>query len=128
MLIGATSGVLIGSLLDIEEADQTESALTAISSSARPGHTTLLAVVREQRREVVDAAMSGLGGTILRRPVYEVEAEIAAVEQAERTAKRKAHKGLLRGPADANHANDVTTSHAPEHEATGMKTDRRKSS
>ena len=90
MMIGGTAGVVVGKLVDIEDADKTESALTAISNSVRPGHNTLLAVVREQSREVVDAAMSGLGGTVLRRSVREAEAEIAAAEQAERTAKRQA--------------------------------------
>jgi uncharacterized membrane protein len=114
MLIGGTAGVFIGSLLDIEDANQTGSALTAISSS-RPGHTTLLAVVREQSREVVDEAMSGLGGTVLRRSVHDVEAEIAAVEQTERTAASR-----------ANHANHVTISHPPEHQAAGMENRRPK--
>ena len=97
MLIGGTAGVSVGTLLDIEDSDKTDSALTAISSSARPGHTTLLGIVREYRREVVDAAMSRLGGTVLRRPVHDVEAEIAVAEQAQRAAKREARKELLRG-------------------------------
>lgn len=97
MLIGGPAGAFVGTLFDIEDADKTDSALSAISSSARPGHNTLLAVVREQSREVVDAAMSGLGGTVLRRPVHDVEAEIAFAEQAQRTAKREARKELLRG-------------------------------
>ena len=96
MLIGGTAGVFVGKLVDVEDADKTESALKAISSSVRPGHNTLLAVVREQSREVVDAAMSGLGGTVLRRPVHDAEAEIAAAEQAERTAKREPRNESLR--------------------------------
>jgi uncharacterized membrane protein len=97
MLIGGTAGLFVGSLFDIEDADDTDSALGAISSSARPGHTALLAVVTEQSPEVIDAAMSRLGGTVLRRSVYDVEAEIAAAEEAERKAKREARKSLLRG-------------------------------
>jgi uncharacterized membrane protein len=97
MLIGATAGLFAGSLLDIEDADDTESALGAISSSVRPGHTALLAVVVEQSAEVIDAAMRRLGGTILRRPVYDVEAEIAAAARAQRKAKSEARKELLRG-------------------------------
>ena len=53
-------------------------------------------MVLEQSPEAIDAAMSGIGGTVLRRPVAEVEAEIAAAEEAERTAKREARKELLR--------------------------------
>jgi uncharacterized membrane protein len=153
MLIGATAGVFIGALADVEDADQTDSALAAISSSARFGRTTLLAVVREQNREVVDAAMSELAGTVLRRPVHDVEAEIAAVEEAERTAKREARKEFLLEQRDhdeqaahakaeklksklkpgekssrADHANGVTTSHPSDRQAAGMKTDDRTSS
>jgi uncharacterized membrane protein len=97
MLIRGTTGSFAGSIVDTEDEESTPTALTAISSSARPGRTALLAVVKEQSWQVVDAAMSGLGGTVLRRSVYEVEAEIAAAEQAERTAKREARKELLRG-------------------------------
>jgi uncharacterized membrane protein len=97
ILIGGTTGSLVGTLLDFQDEDKTESALTVLSSAARPGHTALLAVVREQNRDVVDAAMGGLSGTVLRRPVHDVEAEIAFAEQAERAAKREARRELLRG-------------------------------
>ncbi len=40
--------------------------------------------------------MPDLGGTVPRRPVADVEAEIAAVEDAERKAKREARKELAR--------------------------------
>jgi uncharacterized membrane protein len=140
MLIGGATGSFAGSLVDIEDEENTPTALTAISSSARPGRTALLAVVKEQSWQVVDAAMSGLGGTVLRRSVYEVEAEIAAAEQAERTAKREARKELLRGRREhdqeaahakvenlkarrgsrPNHADRVTTSHPSEYETAGM--------
>ena len=53
-------------------------------------------MVDEQSTEVLDAAMSDLGGTVLRRPVVDVEAEIAAAEDAERKAKREARKELNR--------------------------------
>ena len=57
----------------------------------------MLAVVKEQNRDVVDTAMSGLGGTVLRRPVHDVEAEIAVAEQADCAAKPEARKELIRG-------------------------------
>lgn len=40
--------------------------------------------------------MAGVGGTVLRRPADEVEAEIAVAEEAEHKAKREARKELLR--------------------------------
>jgi uncharacterized membrane protein len=95
VLIGGATGLLIGSLYDMDEADETESVLAEISSAIRPGQTVVLAEVDEQSDEVVDQAMARLGGTVLRRNVDDVEAEIAAAEHAERAAKREARKQLL---------------------------------
>jgi uncharacterized membrane protein len=104
MLIGGTGGLMIGSLFDIYDMEETESALGAISSTVRIGTPTLVAVIGEQSPEVVDVAMSGLGGTVVRRPVADVEAEIAAAEEAERKAKREARKELIRGRHDHDKA------------------------
>ena len=104
MLLGGSYGLFAGSLFDLYDADETESALSAISSSVKPGRTALLAVVEEQSVEVVDTAMTDLGGTVLRRAVADVEAEIAAAEDAERAAKREARKELNRGRRERNKA------------------------
>jgi uncharacterized membrane protein len=96
VLIGGTYGLFVGSLLDISDIEEADSALTAISSSVTLGHTALLAVVDEQSPEVVEAAMSDLDGTVVRRTVADVQAEIAAAESAERKAKREARKELVR--------------------------------
>jgi uncharacterized membrane protein len=96
-LIGGTYGLMMGSLFDLGDAEETESVLGQIATSVRPGRTALLAQVTEQSPEIVDTAMSGLGGTVLRRPVDDVEAEIAAAEQAQREAEREANKELMRG-------------------------------
>jgi uncharacterized membrane protein len=100
MLIGGTSGLFAGSLVDLGDLDDTESALGQISSSAKVGHPTLLAVVAEHSTDVIDAAMSELGGTVLRRSVADVHAEIAAAEAAERKAKREAREELIRSRRD----------------------------
>ncbi len=96
VLIGGATGLMVGSLYDLADSEDTESALGVISSAVQVGRTALLAEVVEQSPEVVDAAMSGVGGTVLRRPVAEVEAEIAVAEEAGRKAKREARKELLR--------------------------------
>jgi uncharacterized membrane protein len=95
ILIGGATGLLIGSLFDEDDADETESVLAEISKSIEVGHDTLLAEVSEQTPEVIDTAMAPLGGTVLRRDAGDVEAEIAAAEDAQREAKRKARKELL---------------------------------
>jgi uncharacterized membrane protein len=95
VLIGGATGLLIGSLYDIDDAEDTESVLAEISSAIRPGQTVVLAEVDEQSDEVVDQAMARLGGTVLRRSVEDVEAEVAAAQDAARAAKREARKQLL---------------------------------
>jgi uncharacterized membrane protein len=104
VLVGGTYGLFVGSLFDIYDADEADTALGEISGSVEVGHTALLAVVDEQSPEVVDSAMSDLGGTVVRRSVAVVEAEIAAAEDAERKAKREARKELNRARRERSKA------------------------
>jgi uncharacterized membrane protein len=94
VLIGGATGLLVGSLFDLEDDDDTTSVLSDISRSVQLGHTALLAQVTEQDPEVIDTAMGRLDGTAIRRPVVDVEAEISAAESAQRAAKKKARKEL----------------------------------
>lgn len=94
VLLGGATGILIGSLFDVDDDDETDSVLGELSHSVRVGRTALLAEVEEQSPEVVDAAMAELGATIVRRDVDDVEAEIAVAEEAQRAAKRAARKEL----------------------------------
>ena len=104
VLIGGGTGLMVGSLFDLADSEDSDSALSAISSSVQAGHTALLAEVVEPTPEVIDTAMTEIGGTVLRRPVDEVEAEIAVAEQAERKAKREARKELLQSRHEHNKA------------------------
>ena len=97
VLLGGSYGLLVGSLVDVGEVERNESVLSQISTSVKAGHTALLAEVDERSPEVLDTAMAQLRGTMIRRPVFEVEAEIAAAEEAEREAQRKATKELVDG-------------------------------
>jgi uncharacterized membrane protein len=108
MLVGGTYGLFAGSLFDIYDATEADTALGAIAQTVKPDHPALVAVVDEQSTDVLDAAMTDLGGTIVRRPVVEVEAELAAAEDAERKAKREARKELNR----ANRERDKTAVNA----------------
>ena len=107
ILIGGATGLMVGSLFDLADYEETDSALGAISSSVQAGRTALLAEVVEPSPEVVDAAMSGVGGTVLRRPVAEVVAEIAVAEEAERKARREARKELI----SSRHEHDKAAVH-----------------
>ena len=94
VLLGGATGVMVGSLFDIDDVETTESVLGEISKQVHPTRTAVLAQVTEQSPEVVDTAMARLGGEVMRRPVVEVEEEIAAAQEAQRKAKREARKEL----------------------------------
>jgi uncharacterized membrane protein len=96
VLIGGAAGLLAGSLYDLVDAEDTDSVLTDMSMTIQAGRTALLAQVVEQSSEVVDNAMARLSGTVLRRSVYDVEAEVAAAHEAERKAKVEARKELIK--------------------------------
>jgi len=106
ILIGGATGLLVGSLFDVDDAEDTESVLSDISQYVRVGHTSLVAELSEQSPEVLDAAMDRLGGSVLRRPVDKIEAEIAAAEDAQRAAKKHARK-LLREQKHAKHKKQI---------------------
>jgi uncharacterized membrane protein len=94
LLIGGWTGLLIGSLYDIDDVETTESVLGDYSKKIEPGRTAVLVQATEQGQDVVDTAMARLGGEVTRRPVVDVERELAAAEAAERKAKREARKEL----------------------------------
>ncbi len=94
MLLGGTYGALVGSLFDIDDVATTESVLGEISKQVQPTRTVILAQVNEQSPEVIDSAMARLDGEVMRRPVLEVEQEIAAAQDAQRKAEREARSEL----------------------------------
>jgi uncharacterized membrane protein len=94
VLLGGTYGALVGSLFDMDDVDTTESVLGEISKQIQPTRTAVVAQVTEQSSEVIDSAMARLGGEVMRRPVADVEEEIAAAQEAQRKAKREARKEL----------------------------------
>lgn len=102
ILIGGLGGVAVGSVYDIHDVDETESALSQVAMSVRPGRTALLAELLEQSPEPIDVAMARLGGTVVRRAASDVEAEVAAAEQAEREAKVAALKERVARHAPAH--------------------------
>jgi uncharacterized membrane protein len=109
VLLGGATGVLVGSLFDISEVETTESVLSEISKQVHPTRMAVLAQVTEQSPEVIDTAMARLGGEVLRRPVADVELEIAAAHEAQWEAKREARKELQKARVEKSkedaHAN-----------------------
>jgi uncharacterized membrane protein len=62
VLIGGATGLLLGSLYDLDDVDETESALSEVSETVQVGRTALLAHVIEEHTEVIDAEMALLTG------------------------------------------------------------------
>jgi uncharacterized membrane protein len=94
VLLGGATGVLVGSLFDMDDLDESDSVLSEMSRTVRVGHPSVVAAVEEQSPEVIDAAIHRLNGTVLRLPLDDVEAEIAAADEAQRAAKKEARKKL----------------------------------
>ena len=94
LLLGGTGGALLGSLLDLDTADEAESVLATMARAIQPGKTALIAHVTEPAVEVVDGEMERLGGEVVRRRVADVEAEIAAAEDAARSAEAEARRKI----------------------------------
>ena len=104
VLLGGTYGALVGSLFDIDDVATTESVLAEISKQVQPNRTAVLAQVTEQSPQVIDTAMAHLGGEVMRRPVFEVEQEIAAAQDAQRRAEREADKELYKARVEQTKA------------------------
>jgi uncharacterized membrane protein len=94
LLLGGAGGMLFGSLIDLDTADEAESVLGTMASAIQPGKTALLAEATEPAVEVIDTEMGSLGGEVVRRPVVDVEAELAAAEEASRAAEEEARRKI----------------------------------
>ena len=89
LFFGAT-GALVGSLADAEEADVSEEVLASVTRRVPPGTTAVVADIDEPSPQLVDSVMEWSGGRVDRRPRADIEAELAAAEEAMRAARREA--------------------------------------
>jgi uncharacterized membrane protein len=94
MLLGATTGALVGGVFDIDRASTSDEVLSQLNTQIEPGNTVLVAEVTEYATEVLDNEMGRLGGSVTRRPSVEVVAELEAAEDAAAAAKAAARKAL----------------------------------
>jgi len=106
VLVGGATGLIVGSLFDDDDDDNTRSVLGDMSKSIRVGPPGLLAEVSEQTPAAVDAVMAHLNGSVVRRSAADVELELAAAEDAQRAAKKKARQEL-REARHEKHKEDV---------------------
>lgn len=94
LLLWGAAGALVGSLADAEEAEVSEQALVSVTQSMPPGTAALIADIEEPTFGVVDEAMERAGGRVTRRSRADVEAELAAAEEAGQAARREADRVL----------------------------------
>jgi uncharacterized membrane protein len=92
MLLGWGAGAAGGALYDADRLDTGDEAIEQFGSSVPVGGNALLAETVEDTTKPLDAFIAGMGGTIVRRPLDEVVAELeaqqAAAEEADKAARR----------------------------------------
>lgn len=94
MLFFGATGALVGSLVDAGEAEASEEILVSVTRSVPPGTTALVADIDEPAPHVVDAVMEAWGGKVTRRLRADIEAQLAATEEAAQAAQREAARVL----------------------------------
>lgn len=118
-VIGAGSGLALGALFDVDHVRVGGDFLDDVSKSLTPNKVALVAEVEEEWTTPVDTRMEALGGTVLRRALWEVqdtvrEEDVAAMkadleqlkseiskEQADRKAKLQKKIDQLEAKIDA---------------------------
>jgi uncharacterized membrane protein len=92
MLLGWSAGAAGGALYDADRLDTGDEAIEQFGALVPTGRNALLAETMEDTTERLDRFVSEMGGTIVRRPLDEVVAELeaqqAAAEEAEKAARR----------------------------------------
>ena len=83
MLLGVSSGALVGGLFDLNRADKAETALAEFGQAVQPGHNALVLQTDEPDTTALDGFVKGKGGTIIRRPLDEVVDELEAQQAAD---------------------------------------------
>ena len=80
--IGAASGLAVGAFYDIETARVGSDFLDDVSKSLTPNKVAVVAEVEEEWTTPLDIRMEKLGGTVLRRALWEVEESVRREEIA----------------------------------------------
>lgn len=94
VLVGWGAGALMGGVFDVDRAEKSDEALSALGRAMPPGSTAVIATVGEPAVEVIDGEMAKLGGEVTRRPVAEVMSELEASEMAAEAAAHEARRTL----------------------------------
>jgi uncharacterized membrane protein len=116
--VGAVSGLTLGALSDVGDASVGEDYVEEVSMSLTPGKVAVVAEIEEDWTTPVDTRMASLGGTVIRRALWEmrdqlrkdeidaVKADLAQLKQefasanAERRAKLQSRIDQLQARID----------------------------
>jgi uncharacterized membrane protein len=93
--IGAGSGLALGALYDVDNARIGEDFLDDVAKALTPNKVAVVAEVEEEWTTPVDTRMEALGGTVLRRALWEVENTVNAEEIAAMKADLKQLKAEI---------------------------------
>jgi uncharacterized membrane protein len=91
VLLGWSTGMLVGMAYETDEAADTEDGFTILSRSVPAGGNALIVEMTETSHAIADDVAEKLNGTVTRIPAAVVEAEISAREAA-REAAHEARK------------------------------------
>ena len=94
VLLGTSFGMLVGSAVGADDAIDSATVLGQVIEAIPVGATALVARVDETDPSVIDDEAAKLQGTVLRRPVADVQAEIDVAVQAQLAADRSVRQVL----------------------------------
>jgi uncharacterized membrane protein len=96
VLVGWGAGAIMGGAWDLRRIEASGEGIAMLSRAIPPGSNAVIASVHEPAVEVLDVEMEKLGGTLTRRPVDEVTAELESAEEAANAAAHEARKTLYK--------------------------------
>jgi uncharacterized membrane protein len=100
LAVGAVSGLALGTLFDIDNAGVGVDFVEDVQKSLQPTKAAVVADIEEEWTIPVDTRMEALGGTVLRRAVWEVRQSI----HDENTAAMKADLAQMKAELAQAHA------------------------
>lgn len=100
LAIGAASGLTLGAMFDLDNARVGEDFVDDVSRYLTPNKVAVIAEVEEEWTTPVDAQMEALGGTVIRRALWEVRKDLSDEE----LAAMKADLAQLREESSKAHA------------------------
>ncbi|MDH6133237.1 hypothetical protein P3T37_002632 [Kitasatospora sp. MAA4] len=92
VFLGWTAGTMLGGAAEIQHFQDAAEGLMVYSSGLAEGGSLLIAELREHTPDTADAIAARYGGTVVRRPAEEVEAEVQAAQAAAERAVRAEHE------------------------------------